>query len=133
MSESTLSLKSIEIDSGYDGIVVVRALGDLPGGRTLDVSGVDSDTTVLHAGHVLIQSDTDATEILPLTVTDGAYEDLPDGYSYIGILKNSITVSDPRAAILTMGQVNAAAAETAVGAAITDTIKTALPQIQFIN
>jgi len=132
MATSTLGRKSIELNDGFDSIVIVNALGDIPGGRTLDVSGLDSDTTVVRAGHILVQNTT-TKEVSPLKITSGAYETLPTGCIYLGVLKASVLVSDPRAAILTIGQVNAAAAQTATGAPVTDAIKTGLPNIQFIN
>lgn len=128
MATSSLGQKSIELNDGLDSIVIVNCLGDIPGGRTLDVSGVDSSIRVIRAGHVLVQNDT-TKEVSPLTITDGAYSELPSGSSYFGILKVSVLVSDPRAAILTIGQVNAAACP----APVTDTIKAGLPNIQFLN
>lgn len=132
MAQSNLGRKSIEINDGFDSIVIVNALGDIPGGRTLDVSGVSSDVKVIRAGHILVQNTT-TKEVSPLTINDGAYADLPSGSAYYGVLKASVLVSDPRAAILTMGQVNAAAAKTATGAPVTDAIKAGLPHIQFLN
>lgn len=132
MAYSTLGRKSIEINDGLDSIVIVNALGDIPGGRTLDVSGVSSDTKVIRAGHILVQNTT-TKEVSPLTITDGAYATLPSGSVYYGVLKASVLVSDPRAAILTVGQVNAAAAKAATGAPVTDAIIAGLPHIQFLN
>lgn len=131
MAQSTLGRKSIELSNGLDDIVIVRSLGDLPGGRTLDVSGLSADIKVICAGHVLVQ-DTTTKEVSPLAVSGGAYAALPAGCAYLGVLKASVSVDDPRAAILTMGQVNAAAAATAVGAPVTDEIKAALTGIQFL-
>ena len=131
MAQSTLGRKSTEIIDSYDGIVIVNALGDLPGGRTLDVSGLDEGTTVIKAGHVIVKNDSTG-EFLPLKVTSGAYVTLPESHSYVGVLKYSVSVNDPRAAIITMGQVNGAAAATAVGAPVTSEIKAALPNIQFL-
>lgn len=128
MTQSALGRKSIELNDGLDSIVIVNALGDIPGGRTLDVSGLASDVTVVRAGNILVQNTT-TKEISPLNITDGAYDTLPSGCTYVGVLKASVLVSDPRAAILTMGQVNAAASP----APVTDAIKTALPNIQFLN
>ena len=64
----------------------------------------------------------------PLNVSDGQYATPAEGLEYIGVLKCSVLVSDPRAAIVTMGQINAAASPYPV----TDTIKAALPNIQFL-
>lgn len=130
MATSNLGRKTKEINDSLDSIVIVNALGDIPGGRTLDVSGVPSGTTVIAAGHVIVKTATGKHK--PLGVTKGAYATLAEGESYAGILKVSVLVSDPRAAILTIGQVNAAAAKNAVGAPYTDAIKKGLSHIQFL-
>lgn len=127
---SNLGRKTTEINDTLDSIVIVNALGDVPGGRTLDVSGVADGTTVIAAGHVIVKTADGAYK--PLGVADGAYAAIASGETAVGILKVSVLVSDPRAAIMTMGQVNAAAGAKAVGAPYTDAIKTALPNIQFI-
>lgn len=130
MATSNLGRKTKEINTSLDCIVIVNALGDIPGGRTLDVSGVASGITVISAGHVIVK--TAAGVYKPLGVSDGAYNTLNDGEAYAGILKASVLVEDPRAAIITMGQVNAAAAKTAVGAPYTEAIKSGLHNIQFL-
>ena len=79
------------------------------------------------AGHFLVKNDT-TKAVSPLGVNEGAYVALPSGHSYLGVLKASIAVKDARAAILTMGQVNAAASPYPV----TDAIKKGLPNIQFL-
>lgn len=129
MATANLNRTSIEVDDGLDSIVIVNDLGDVPGGRTLDVSDVASDVEVIKSGHILIKNDT-SKEVKPLGITSGgAYDSLPEGYSYLGVLKASVLKKDPRAAILTIGQVNAAASPYPV----TSTIKTGLPRIEFIN
>lgn len=130
MATSNLGRKTNEINDSLDSIVIVNALGDVPGGRTLDVSGVAEGTTVIAAGHVIVKTADGAYK--PLGVTGSAYAEIGATDSAVGILKASVLVSDPRAAIVTIGQVNAAAAAKAVGAPYTDDIKEALPQIQFI-
>lgn len=127
MPTANLNRESVEVNDGLDSIVIVKDLGDIPGGRTLDVSGVAAGTEFIRAGHVLVQNDT-TKAVSPLGVQDGAYKTLPDGHSYCGVLKASVPVKDARAAILTIGQVNAAASPYPV----TDAIKTGLPRIQFL-
>lgn len=126
MGLANLNRETIKVNDGNDSIVIVNDLGDIPGGRTLDVSGVASGTTVIRAGHVIIKK-ADG-EYAPLGVTEGAYNALTTGQSYAGVLKASALVSDPRAAIMTIGQVNAAASPYPV----TDTIKNGLPRIEFL-
>ncbi len=127
MATSTLNNKVVEANDDKASIIIVNAVGDIPGGRTLDVSGVADGTTIIPAGTVLVIND-ETKEVAPLGVSDGAYDALPDGCSYLGILKSSVSVTDARAAILTMGQVNQAACPYE----ITDDIKAGLPNIQFL-
>ena len=108
MPTADLKRASIEVNDGLDAIVIVNDLGDVPGGRTLDVSGLATDVEVIRSGHILIQNDT-TKAVKPLGVTSEAYDTLPEGHSYLGVLKASVLKKDPRAAILTIGQVNAAA------------------------
>lgn len=125
MAYANLNKESMMVD-GVDSIVVMRDVADIPGGRTLDVSGVASGTTVLKAGHIIIKDASGAYK--PLGVTDNAYVSLSEGESYVGVLKHSILVSQPQAAVLTIGQVNAAASPYPVTAAI----KSGLPRIEFM-
>ncbi|MCM1168903.1 MAG: hypothetical protein NC324_03100 [Bacteroides sp.] len=127
MPTSSLNYKSVEVHDGNDSIVIVKALGDIPGGRTLDVTGVAAGVEYVRAGHILVQNTT-TKAVSPLGVKDGEYVALPAGHVYLGVLKASVLVKDPRGAILTMGQVNAAASPYPV----TDAIRNGLPNIQFL-
>lgn len=127
MLQANLNNDPILLDDGLDSIVIVNALGHIPGGRALDVSGVASGTEVLRAGHV-IKKAADGT-LAPLGVSGGAYVALSSGESYVGVLKASVLVSDPRASVVTIGQVNAAASPYPV----TDAIKNGLARIEFLN
>lgn len=126
MSVTNLNRTPEHFEDGNDSIVIVRDLGDIPGGRSLDVTEVTED--VVYAGHILIANDI-TKEVKPLGVADNAYSAKPSGWSYIGVLKHSVLKTDARAAILTIGQVNAAACPYP----ITADIKAGLPHIQFIN
>lgn len=126
MATASLNKENNVVLNGKDSIVIVNCLGDIPGGRTLDVSGVAEGTKVLNAGHIIIKKA--SGEYAPLGITTNAYDSLGDYESYVGVLKMSVLVSDPRAAIMTMGQVNAAASPYTV----TDTIKSGLPRIEFL-
>ena len=125
MPTAQLNKDAFILDDGNDSIVIISALTDIPGGRTLDVTGVTSD--VIRAGHVLIQ-DNVTKAIAPLGVSGSSYVTLPEGKSYVGVLKCSVLKRDPRAAIVTAGQVNAAASPFPV----TPEIKAGLPRIEFI-
>lgn len=127
MSVASLTKEVHELNDGFDSIVVIKALTEIPGGRTLDVSGVAAGTDTIRCGHVLVQNKT-TKAIKPLAINSGNYETLPSDCEYLGVLKYSVPVSRPFAAILTAGQVNAAASP----APITSAIKTALSRIEWL-
>lgn len=120
-----LERDNIFVDDGNDGKIIIRDLADIPGGRALDVSSWSED--VIKAGHVIKY--TAATKAYaPLGVSDGAYASLSEGEAYAGVLKTSVLKAKPFGAIMTMGEVNAAASPYPV----TSTIASALPQIKFL-
>lgn len=127
MATTNLNRDTHEIHSGNDGFVIVKALADIPGGRSLNVEDVASDVSAIKAGHIIIAKDEDYKP-MPVASSGTAYGTLPTGYSYVGVLKTTIPVKDARAAILTIGQVNAAASPYPV----TSAMKTALSHIQFL-
>ena len=128
MPQADLIREKIEVEDGLESIVIVNALGDIPGGRTLDVTDVATGTTVIKAGHIIIASNKGVMKPMPLNAGGTAYGSLPANHTYVGVLKATVTVKDPRAAIVTMGQVNQAACPFTV----TDAMKTALKNIQFL-
>ncbi len=128
MPQANLIREQYEIEDGLESIVIVNCLGDIPGGRTLDVTGVASGTTVIKSGHILIASNKGVVKPMPLNSGGTAYGSLPANHSYLGVLKATVSVKDPRAAILTMGQVN----QKACPYTVTDAMKSALPNIQWL-
>lgn len=129
MPEANMNISESKVVTDKDNIVIIKALTDIPGGRTLDVSGLPSGMEVLKAGHIIVK--TTATGVhkpLGLTGSPLAYDSKDAGDEFVGVLKASILVSDPRAAIVTSGQINAAASPYTV----TDTIKSGLPRIEFL-
>lgn len=127
MPTANLTREKIELNDGLDSIVVVQAISQIPGGRTLDVSGLAANVESVKSGHVLV-IDTKTKAVSPLGITDGAYETLPTGKKYYGVLKASVLKRDPRAAIITAGQINVAASP----APVTDVIKAGLPLIHWL-
>lgn len=127
MPTANLTREKIELNDGLDSIVVVQAISQIPGGRTLDVSGLAANVESVKSGHILV-IDTKTKAVSPLGITDGAYETLPTGKKYYGVLKASVLKRDPRAAIITAGQINVAASP----APVTDAIKAGLPLIQWL-
>lgn len=113
------------VDDGNESKVIIRDLADIPGGRALNMEGFDAD--VVRAGH-LIKRTVATDSYAPLGVSGDAYVAVAEGEELVGVLKVSVTKERPAAAIMTMGQVNAAASPYPV----TEEIKTALPQIKFL-
>ena len=128
MATVSLNRDNYLIDDGNDSKVIITDLAGIPGGRALDMSGWTPD--VLKAGHI-IKHNTATDVYAPLGITgsnNDAYASLDDNEEYAGVLKVSILKDKPMAAILTIGEVNAAASPYAVS----DTIKAGLPQIKFL-
>lgn len=128
MSYVNLNRDSVFVDDGNDSKVIIRDLADVPGGRALDVTGWTPE--VIKAGHI-IKHNTSTDEYAPLGVTgseNDTYASLDANEEYAGVLKVSILKAKPAAAIMTMGEVNAAASPYPV----TDTIKAGLPCIKFL-
>ena len=118
--------REIGIDTSLDCIVIIKALADIPGGRALDVTGFSQN--VIKAGHIIIRDNNNEFKPMPVNSENTAYDSLPGSHSIVGVLKASIPTKDARAAIVTMGQINAAASPYP----ITQEIKNALPNIQFL-
>lgn len=129
MPEANMNISESKVVTDKDNIVIIKALTDIPGGRTLDVSGLPSEMEVLKAGHIIVKTiATGVHKPLGLTGSPLAYDSKDAGDEFVGVLKASILVRDPRAAIVTSGQINAAASPYPV----TDTIKSGLPRIEFL-
>lgn len=123
-----LERDNVFVDDGNDGKVIIRDLADIPGGRALDVS--DWTPSEIKAGHI-IKHNKETGAYAPLGITgsnNDTYASLESNEEYAGVLKVSILKNKAFAAIMTMGEVNAAASPYPV----TDTIKAGLPQIKFL-
>ena len=129
-----LAYRETQVGGELDDKLVISTVALLPGGCTLDISDYTQtdDSQTIPGGWVLIQNTTDLTvKPLPQSTT-GTWDSLPAGYAYLGILRNTVSLIDPRAAILVNGVVNGATLEAATGAPLTSDIKTALSHIQFL-
>lgn len=118
------------IESGMDSVVIRKYGAGIIGGRTLDVSSVATD--VIKAGHVIIRSSTDDADYKPMPVKEDAYDTLPTGYEYAGVLVRSITKKEPLAAIMYAGEVNDKASPYSIDS-IKAAMKTALPGLVFMH
>jgi hypothetical protein len=125
MAQANLNGAVKEISTDNDSIVIKKVLIDIPGGKTLDVSGY-TPTDVIKAGHIIIE-ETATKELKPLNVTDGDYVTLPSLHTYKGVLIATILKAKPMASVMLSGDVNEVASPYAVPAAA----KTALTHILF--
>lgn len=112
------------VSDGNDSIVIIKDLADVAGGRTLNCAGFSG---VIKAGHIIVK-DNASGDYEPLAVAEGAYTTNTEGKTFVGVLKATISVERPFAAITTIGQVNAVASPYEV----TSAIKQGLPRIEFI-
>lgn len=123
---------------GNDSAVIRKYISGLPGGRTLDCTGITGDYVL--AGHVIIKKSDGSYAPMPVTAaveaSDGvaaqpaAYGALPADASYVGVLYRSISVKNPAAAIMYDGVVNTSLLPYPMTDILT-AFKTACPHIIF--
>lgn len=130
MPQANLTKTGEQIDASLDSIVIENLIEDVPGGKTLDVTGVTE--TVLKAGRVIISEDSTGDH-KPLAISGGNYASLPASHTYQGILVASILTSKPQASIMKRGTVNEAAAIVAELPTYPAGAKTAFPLIRFVT
>ena len=114
----------MNVDTTNDNIVIAQCFEDIPGGRTLDVTGWTP--TTIPAGHPIILDDDG--EYKPIALTDGAIDDTKAAKT-VGILKSTILTEKPFAAIMVRGSVNEGAAVYAIPAGC----KSPLSLIRFFS
>jgi hypothetical protein len=115
--------------TGNESIVIKKYFEGIEGGRALDVSGFTPET--IQAGHVIIQ-ETATGNYKPMPVNTGntAYQALPAGHTYAGILVATVLTKRAFAAIMVRGTVNPVAAPYDIATILT-AVKSALPLILF--
>lgn len=125
MAKPTANLASqSSVDTSKDCIVIIDCLENIRGGETLDATGITED--VLNAGHIIIEETSSGT-LKPMPVSGAAYDSLPAGHTYKGVLVASILTAKPFASIMVRGSVNEVASPYPLVAAM----KTALTLIRF--
>ena len=130
MATTSLNNDGVNYTTGKDGIVIVRNLDSIRGGRSLDVTGFTPE--VIQAGHVVIQDNASPPNFKPMPVNSGAtaYAALPASHSYAGIVIATVPTKKAMVGILTNGTVNPNATPYPM-ASILSAVQTALPQITF--
>lgn len=130
MSDVTANLNNnpVEYDTTMDSVVIIKVDHDIPGGKTLDVTGVTEE--VLKAGRVIIE-ETATGKLKPLAISGGAYAALPANHTYKGILIATILTKKPFASVMLAGNVNDGAVVNYGLPATPSGAKTNLPHILF--
>lgn len=129
MQTANLNNTGSQVDTTFDVVIIKKVLIDIPGGKTLDVTGVTED--VLKAGRVIIEQ-TSTGDLKPLKITSPtAYENLPAGHTYKGILTATILAKRPFAAVMLSGDVGEQALINYGLPAVPADAKTALSHILF--
>jgi hypothetical protein len=123
-----LSNTPVQVDTTLDGVIIKTVTYDIPGGKTLDVTGITEE--VLKAGRVII-IETATGKLKPLKIATGAYDALPANHAYKGILIATILTKRPFASVMLGGDVNEGAVINYGLPAIPAGAKTALTQILF--
>lgn len=129
-AKAELVNKSNVFLAGMDSVVIRHYVAGIIGGRTLDMT--DFAESVIKAGHVVIQSTTDDTLFKPMPVADGAYDELPEGFKYAGVVVCSKPASEPMVGIMYSGEVNDVASPYPVDD-IKDAMKAELPTLVFMH
>lgn len=125
---ASLNLTNQQIDTSWDGIVIIDRIEGIPGGKTLDVTGFTPE--VIRSGHLIIEET--ATGILkPMPISGNAYAALPASHTYKGINETTILTAQPFSAIMVRGSVNEVAFVNSGGYATPAGAKTALTLIRF--
>lgn len=112
---------------GEDSVVIQKYISGIKGGRTLDVTGFAEN--VIKAGHVIIEKE---GNYMPMPIKGDAYDALPSGAAYVGVLYRSVPAAKPAASIMTWGEVNAVAVPYPMDS-ILAAFKAACPHISFIK
>lgn len=127
--QANLTDDTIKVDNSLDSIVIIENVVSIRGGKSLDVTGYPLD--VLKAGHVIIkETATGNYKPMPLAVGNAAYDALPAGHAYAGILNATILTKLPFAGVMTWGVVNEVASPFPV-ATIKAAVVAAMSNIEF--
>lgn len=94
------------VDTSRDSIIIPHHEENIPGGKSLDVTGVDATLyPVISAGHPVIR-ETATGNYKALGITDGAFVALPSGHTYAGVVRASVLTTKPMASVMVRGTVN---------------------------
>ena len=119
MSELNLTNAPSEVQS-HDGIVVMKAIDDITGGKVLDATGFP-DAVIVEGQGVIVETATGKHKPLPVTGI------IPASHTAVGVVRAGVSASKPAVGVVIRGKVNEKAAKYPYSTAF----KTALPLITF--
>lgn len=121
---------NVIIDMSKDSIVIIENIASIKGGKSLDTTGYTLD--VLKAGHIIIkETATGNYKPMPLAVGNLAYDTLPAGHVYVGVLVATILTKRPFAGVMLEGYVNENASPFPVATIKTAFMTATLNEIKF--
>ena len=124
-----LSNNPQNVDAGFDSVTIIKMIEDIPGGKTLDVTGFSPE--IIRAGHLVIK-ETSSGIHKPMPVNGAAYDSLPAGHEYVGVVVASVLTTKPFVSVMVRGAVNEQAFVNGGGySSIPAAAKTALSLIRF--
>lgn len=115
-----------EIITDMDNIVIKQVLGSITGGVVVDTTGYEED--LIYAGHPVIKG---ASGYALMPVVEGALDDLPENYSYVGFVIATTPTAFPSVGVVNRGKVDPSAFHFTATAEQIAAMKTALPTIIF--
>ena len=92
------------VEYGFGNEVIRSFIDTIKGGVVLDVT--DFTENEIKAGHIIIRDSETQKNYKPMPLSGNAYDSLPAGYEYCGVLIHTIAKDEPFAAVLTIGEVN---------------------------
>ena len=104
--------KNYQVVTASDDVVIPLVLEDLPGGRSLDVTGIAEE--ILYAGRIIIE-ETATGDLKPQAIAGGVYTALPGAHTYKGVLIATVEKAKPFASVMVRGRLNNEAAQNVHG------------------
>lgn len=126
MAYTELSNGSISVDTSLDSVTIRQYIGGVTGGASLDMT--EFIDPVIKAGHIVIkETATGVYKPMPVKSDKTAYNALPSGHAYAGVVRASKLATEAMVGVMDNGRVNEATSPYPV----TDEMKTALKQLIF--
>lgn len=123
-----MAMSTQPTEYGFGNEVIRSYIDTIKGGVVLDVT--DYTEEYIQAGHLIIRDSETQKTYKPMPVSGEAYDSLPAGYEYAGVLIATIPTDEAFAAVLTIGEVNEKLIPYPISSIKSD-VKAALPTINW--